>query len=113
MRRRDAPGRAGDAAGSGIWNFTQHLPDTTTAHPAPAANAAPLIRLRRQRHVERLYRLGPRAVFELLDELDRVHRLTDLDARLARYAAVDPEILRALGANRFPERQFRLVGGAP
>ena len=31
-----------------------------------------LARLRRQRHVEQIHRLGARAVFELVDELDRV-----------------------------------------
>jgi hypothetical protein len=53
-------------------------------------------------------------MFELLDELDRHHDLgDDLDRRLDRYADLDPDILRALGADRFPPAPLRLIGGAP
>ena len=59
-------------------------------------------RLQSERHVERIHRLGPRLVFELLDEIARHHGLdADLDRRLARYAALDPAILRAVSADRF------------
>ena len=72
-----------------------------------------LARLRRQRHVEQLHRLGARVLFELVDELDRHHGLADdLDRRLERYAALDPEVLRALGADRLPVSPVRIVGGA-
>jgi hypothetical protein len=51
-------------------------------------------------------------VFELVDELDRHHALgDDLDRRLARYAAVNPQILAAVGGDRFPEAPLRAVGG--
>ena len=70
-------------------------------------------RLRRQRHVEQIHRLGARVIFELVDELDRHHGLADdLDRRLERYAALDPEVLRALGADRLPVSPVRIVGGA-
>ena len=72
-----------------------------------------LARLRRQRHVEQIHRLGARAVFELVDELDRAHGLgDDLDRRLEAYAGLDPDLLAALGADRFPAAPLRLVGSA-
>jgi hypothetical protein len=56
----------------------------------------------RQRRVERLHRLGPRAVFELLAELDAEHGLgADLDDRLDAYARLSPEIVRAVGGGGF------------
>ena len=71
-----------------------------------------LARLRRQHHVEQIHRLGARVLFELVDELGRVHGLgDDLDRRLERYAGVDPEVLRAVGGDRFPAPPMRIVGG--
>jgi hypothetical protein len=67
-------------------------------------------RLRRQRQVELLYALGPRIIFELIDELDRHYGLgDDLDRRLARYARLDPVILAAVGGDRFPNMPLRMV----
>ena len=72
-----------------------------------------LARLRRQRLVEHIHGLGARAVFELIDELDRHHGFgDDLDRRLERYAGVDRRLLVALGADRLPVTPLRLVGGA-
>jgi hypothetical protein len=70
-----------------------------------------IIRLRRQRHVEALHALGPRVVFEFIDELTRHHRLPaeDLDRRLKRYAGLAPAVLRAVGGDRFPPRPLRVV----
>ena len=70
-------------------------------------------RLRRQHLARQLHGLGARVLFELVDELDRVHGLgDDLDRRLERYAGADPEVLRALGGDRFPAPPMRLVGSA-
>ena len=72
-----------------------------------------LARLRRQRHVEQVHRLGARVIFELLNELDRHHGLgDDLDRRLEAFAGLDPDLLAALGADRFPAAPLRLVGSA-
>ena len=80
---------------AGIW--TRIVPDT---------------RLRRRRQCELIWRLGARVFFELIDELDRRHGLgADLDARLARYARLDPEILAAIGANQFPPAPLHIVEG--
>jgi hypothetical protein len=75
------------------------------------ANAA---QLRRQRLVERIHQIaGPRAFLEIFEELVR-HGLVDegeLDRVLTPYAALDPRIVKALGADRMPPRPVRVVGG--
>ena len=71
-----------------------------------------LARLRRQRHDEQVHRLGARVFFEFVDELNRAHGLgDDLDRRLERYAGLDPEVLPAVGGDRFPSAPLRVVGG--
>ena len=67
--------------------------------PLAAAVERVMCGLRRQKLFERIYALGPRPCFELLME---VHDGAGLDDRLARYAAADPSVIRALGADRFP-----------
>lgn len=67
------------------------------------------LRRRRQRQVQLIRRFGVRVFFELLDELNRNFELDDLDARLERYAALDPDLLRALQADRFPHLRLRLI----
>jgi hypothetical protein len=58
---------------------------------------------RLRRDVERLHRLGPRAVAELLLEIGRESLLrVDIERRLARYVQLDPATVRALGAGEFP-----------
>ena len=67
-------------------------------------------RLRRQRHVEKLHRLGARVLFELVDELDRHHGLgDDLDRRLEAYAGLDAELIAVVGGDRFPASPVRGV----
>jgi hypothetical protein len=72
------------------------------------------LRLRRQRQCEAIWRLGARAVFELIDEIDRYSTLgDDLDRRLSRYAALDPELIEALSCNKFPPAPLRIVACRP
>ncbi len=69
-------------------------------------------RLCRERHVEQVHRLGARVIFELLNELDRVHGLGgDLDQRLEAYAGLDHRLLAAVGGDRFPASPLRIAGG--
>lgn len=72
-----------------------------------------LRRLQLQRMVAAVHALGPRAVFELLDEIGRHHDIAnDIDRRLERYAALDRNMLRAVGGDRFaPWPSLRVVAG--
>ncbi len=56
-----------------------------------------------RRTVERIHRLGPRPLAELLAEIgeQRLCR-TYLEQRIRRYADIDPEHLVALDAEGFP-----------
>ena len=108
-----------ETARPAIWDSRPGLDDLRVAAESEASliqnpsHAQAQRQLRRQRHVEQIHRLGARALFELVDELDRVHGLgDDLDRRLERYARLDPDLLAALGADRFPAAPLRIVGGA-
>jgi hypothetical protein len=74
----------------------------------------PLRRLRRQRNARAVHGLGPRTVFELIDEIAKHHPsiADDFDRRLARYAALDPAALRAAGGDGFAPLPLRSIGGA-
>ena len=62
-----------------------------------------LAEMRLRRDVERLHRLGPRPVYELLAEIGRDRLLMVYVERVvARYAALDPDVVAALGAYRLP-----------
>ena len=59
-------------------------------------------RLHFRRQVERLHRLGPRAVAELLAEIGAERGVTTIiDAKLTRYAAIDPMTLEAASVDQF------------
>jgi hypothetical protein len=82
--------------------------------PSALLKQAAVQRRRRTRLVERVHRLVPRVTFELLDEIACHHGLdADLDRRLERYARLDPEILRALGGDRFARSPIRVGSGEP
>ena len=78
-----------------------------------AQRALELALLRRQRDVERVCRLGPRPVYELLAGLIRRHPEieTETDRQLKRLAGLDPEILAVVGGDKFPASPLRVVGG--
>lgn len=73
-------------------------PDTVIDEPPPH------VRNRRlQRDLEKLHRLGPRAVYHLLDEIGCRHSCrTFIEDRASRYAELDPAVLARLGGDRFP-----------
>lgn len=66
--------------------------------------------LRFRRDIIRLHRLGARVLFEALCEFgaDRLCR-TEIEALVARYAAIDPERVRLVGADRWPPTPLRAV----
>jgi len=70
---------------------------------AEVATTQDLADPRFHRQIEHLHRLGPRPVGELLIEVAHATGQPDLIAdRLQAYAALDPAVLRAVGADRFP-----------
>ena len=59
--------------------------------------------LRLQRQAERLHALGPRPIFEFCRELAEAHGIgADMQRRLAKYARLDPAVVRAFGGDHFP-----------
>ncbi len=67
--------------------------------------------LRFRRRVERLHRLGPRAVAELLAKIGAKRSITTIvDQKLATYAELDPAALEAAGGDKLwpaPVREVR------
>jgi hypothetical protein len=74
-----------------------------TVHPAESMR-----RLRRQRLVEHLHRLGPAPLGHFLREVENGASVTD---HLERYSRIDPEFVRALGGDRYPPVLYALRGG--
>jgi hypothetical protein len=79
-----------------------------------ARRASEARRLRRQRYAARIWRLGDRVLFELIDQIaDRYDLEDELDRLLDRFAGLDPAFLRALGGDRLPPNPTRIIiGGA-
>ncbi len=66
--------------------------------------------LKFHRQAERLHRLGPRAVGELLIEIGEQRSCrTFIDQRLDAYSRLDPELIRKLGGNEFPRPALHQV----
>ena len=79
--------------------------------PIGAVAAETVADLRFRRRVERLYRLGPRAVGELLAEIaaERNIRVV-VERKLDRFAELDPAAIEAAGGDKFwpaPLREVR------
>jgi hypothetical protein len=74
-----------------------------TVHPAESMR-----RLRRQRLVEHLYRLGPAAIGHFLREVENGANIPD---HLERYARIDPAFVRALGGDRYAPVLHAVEGG--
>lgn len=70
-----------------------------------------LARLRMQRAVAHLHELGPRALMEFLIETSiLLDGSPTIQALLTKYQDLSPELLRAVGGDRFPPRPLRVVG---
>ncbi len=66
--------------------------------------------LRFERMVERLHRLGARPLAELLFEIATATHEPGLIAdRVKAFANLDPEIVRAVGADRFPAMPLTVI----
>jgi hypothetical protein len=73
---------------------------------AQARNA----RMRRQRLVLHLHRLGPKPLFHFLNEVERG---ADLWPHLERYAALPPDFIKAHGGDQFELFLHVVDGGKP
>ena len=66
--------------------------------------------LRRQRHVRRLYRLGPRVIDALLVEIGAERGImTLIERKIERYAGLDVDALELAGGDRFPSLPIHVV----
>jgi hypothetical protein len=102
-KRNPAPLAGGDRAGIGYAGQQSFTRDSLKRQAQQ--------RLRRQQLTLRVHRLGPRVLFELIDEIGRHHGIgDDIDRRLAAYSSLDPALLAAVGGDRFPQGPVRLVG---
>ena len=73
-------------------------------------SGAAVTEIRRQHLVRRVHQLGARALEELLAELIEAHDIADdVMARLERYARLEPELVRADGADRFAPTLFMVA----
>jgi hypothetical protein len=85
-------------------------PRATTWRRVDGIAAGVLADLQLRRNVERLYRLGPRLVLELLAELGAEYLIrAEIETKVARYAALDPTALALAGGDRFPMPPMRVV----
>jgi hypothetical protein len=88
-QRNRSPGQCIPAARTAVRLSGLNGPPSTTSEP------------RLQYLAAHLHRLGPRATFELLKE---VAAGADVVDRLERYARLDTDVVKALGADRLPRR---------
>lgn len=101
------PAALGNAAGTDHWfPAEKRKTDNTISARTLAAHT-----LCRRQLVAAIHCLGSARVWgELLDELERErYGVRDLDARLARYAQLAPDILRDVRADRFRPPPIRVV----
>ncbi len=97
-----------DRAGATVANALRILPTVVEpGYPSPSDFAAGQ---RLERMIERVHALGPRPLAELLAEIAAVTgqhvRVVDL---VEEYAALDPAVLRALGADIFAPMPLEVV----
>jgi hypothetical protein len=100
------------AAGLGESSFLDRIDvrDLKPNRPAAQAQSSARQRLRRQRLVERLHRLGPAPLGHFLTEIEAGAIIAE---HLERYAEIDPGFVRELGGHDFVPFLHAVDGGAP
>jgi hypothetical protein len=83
----------------------------TTGPSLRETRSAELRRLRRQRYAKRIWPLGERVEFQLVEHLITAFDLDEdaVDRVLDRFAELDSEVLKMLGADRLPPSPTREV----
>jgi hypothetical protein len=83
---------------------------TVSAGIRPAASEKVLADMRLRRSAERCFRLGIRVNVELAVKLCSMARdPAEAAAAVERFATIDPDLLRAVGADQMPARLIRAV----
>jgi hypothetical protein len=90
--------RVGDAGLGELSCFQANDPRIAPKPPSKQAQIAAVRRLRRQRLIEHLHRLGPAPLFHLLTDLDAGKPVSPT---VERYAALPADFIRAYGGNKF------------
>ena len=86
------------------------MPAARAYRPLVADMDEPTAGLRHERLITRVHALGPRPLAELLAEIAIATGEPGLIAdRVEAYARLDPELVRALGADRFPPSVLGVV----
>jgi hypothetical protein len=101
MSQSNETRRAGGAAGFGKMSFCRcdnSENNCQQPHLSSAAHAQSRARLRRQRHVECLHRLGLAPLFHLLTDLDAGKPLWPT---VEEYAALPADFIKVLGGDQF------------
>ena len=81
--------------------------DAPAGHPSPSEFAAGP---RFERLIERVHALGVRPLAEMLAEIAVATGRPDIVAdRVEAYARLDPEIVRAIGGDKFPPMALELI----
>ncbi len=91
----------------GLADFPDKIKGAGAASPSRRHNPA-TAEIKFCRLVDRVHRLGPKPLSELLKELVGTDDGLQADTLflLEKYGALDPEIVRALGADTFPPSIF-------
>jgi hypothetical protein len=92
-------------------NSESATPSLTRAQRLQRLRVDENLRLRRQRYIARIWPLGERPMFELVEHLVRVFDLdvAEVDRILAKFAGLNADTLRALGADRLPPPPIHMV----
>ena len=104
----DTPDLARAAARTGSGNHHKRLASDFHDFKLPATHAQALSRLRRQRLVEHLHRLGPAPLGHFLREVENGASISD---HLERYAALPADFIRANGGDEFTPFLCAIEGG--
>jgi hypothetical protein len=112
--KNETPGRGGSRPEADFKNSSNTTAYTARHRSLQECRTAELRRLRRQRYAKRIWPLGERVEFELIEHLITAFDLDEdaVDRVLGRFAGLDADVLRELGGDKLPASPIHAVGGA-